>query len=64
MFGMTSHIIYLLLLLLYQRLQAFCSVETGLKFHFCFSFALEDAFVEMVYAFIKPSQGCHGGVWK
>ena len=42
-----SHIIYLLLPLLPQKLQAFCSIENGLKFIFVF-LALEEGLVEMV----------------
>ena len=34
MFDMNSRIIHLLLPLLPQRLQAFCSIETDMKFYF------------------------------
>ena len=33
-FDMTSHVIYLLLPLLPQKLQAICSIDNGLKFYF------------------------------
>ena len=55
-----SHIIYLLLPLLPQKLQAFCSIENGLKFIFVF-LALEEGLVEMVQAFKKPSWGAMEG---
>ena len=48
MFNMTSHIMYLFLPLLPQRLQAFCLIENGLKFYFRVSLALEEGLVEMV----------------
>ena len=61
MFNMTSHIMYLFLPLLPQRLQAFCLIENGLKFYFRVSLALEEGLVEMVQAFIKPSWGITEG---
>ena len=64
MFDMTSRIIYLLLPLLSQRLHAFCSIESGLKFYFRVSlWHMKRVWWDGI-GLHKGLLGWHGGVWE